>query len=198
LLAEDLLDALDRVAVVVKKRTDAAQKIDILRPVIAPPAAALQRADLAEFALPESEDVLRHIQLGCDLADGPESIWRFLYRQTKPLLTFLNPISEADMLRQGPCSRAFAHSAAAALPLKALLMRSLSTWLGRNTRTRRGLIGTSSPVLGLRPIRPPFCRTEKEPNEESFTVSPFDRLFEISFSTDSTSSADSLRESPTS
>ena len=36
------------------------------------------------------------------------------------------------------------------------LMRSFMILLGRNTNTRRGVIGTSSPVLGLRPIRCPF------------------------------------------
>src|SRR4029077_16662354 len=37
------------------------------------------------------------------------------------------------------------------------------TWLGRNTRTRRGRIGTSMPVFGFRPTRRPFCLTEKVP-----------------------------------
>ena len=69
--------------------------------------------------------------------------------------------------------------------------------LGRNTRTRRGVIGTSSPVLGLRPIRSPFWRMPKEPNEDSLTDSPRARLAEISPSTSSTSSWLSLRGSPT-
>jgi hypothetical protein len=43
------------------------------------------------------------------------------------------------------------------------------------TTTRRGDIGTSMPVLGLRPRRPPFLRTVNDPNEVSFTVSPFSR-----------------------
>ena len=42
--------------------------------------------------------------------------------------------------------------------------------LGRNTSTRRGVIGTSWPVLGLRPTRWPFWRMPKEPNEDSLTV----------------------------
>ena len=33
-------------------------------------------------------------------------------------------------------------------------------------------MGTSSPVFGFRPIRSPFWRTEKLPNEEIFNVSP--------------------------
>src|SRR5258708_34247147 len=51
-------------------------------------------------------------------------------------------------------------------------MTALRTWLGRNTRTRRGAIGPSSPVLGLRPMRWLLRRTAKVPKDESFTVSP--------------------------
>jgi len=52
------------------------------------------------------------------------------------------------------------------------LMRCLRIVEGLNTTTRRGEIGTSSPVLGLRPDLWPFLRTTNEPNDESFTVSP--------------------------
>ena len=37
---------------------------------------------------------------------------------------------------------------------------------GLNTITRRGVIGTSTPVFGLRPIRSPLERTTKDPKEE--------------------------------
>ena len=40
----------------------------------------------------------------------------------------------------------------------------------RNTSTRRGMIGTSWPVFGLRPTRWPFWRTAKVPNEEILTA----------------------------
>ena len=69
--------------------------------------------------------------------------------------------------------------------------------LGRNTSTRRGVMGTSWPVLGLRPTRSPFLRMPKEPKEESFTDRPDARLAEISCRMSSTSSWDSLRGSPT-
>ena len=49
-------------------------------------------------------------------------------------------------------------------------MRFFSTCEARKTRTLRGRIGTSSPVLGLRPIRSPFSRTEKLPKDDSFTI----------------------------
>src|SRR5438477_11583859 len=82
-------------------------------------------------------------------------------------------------------------------PYESALIRCLRMAEGLNTITRRGEIGTSLPVLGLRPTRWPFLRTTKEPNEESFTVSPRSRQSVISFSTISTSVADSVRETPT-
>ena len=68
---------------------------------------------------------------------------------------------------------------------------------GLNTITRRGEIGTSVPVFGLRPIRWPFLRTMNEPNDDSFTVSPFSRQSVISFSTSSTNADNSVRDRPT-
>ena len=69
-------------------------------------------------------------------------------------------------------------------------MRCLSIADGLNTITRRGEIGTSFPVLGLRPILWPFLRTTNDPKEESFTVSPRSRQSVISLSTSSTSVAE--------
>src|SRR5215203_5018644 len=77
------------------------------------------------------------------------------------------------------------------------LMRCLRIAEGLNTITRRGEIGTSLPVFGLRPIRWPFLRTTNEPNDESFTVSPRSKQSVISFKTNSTSEDDSVRERPT-
>src|SRR5215510_9555174 len=78
-----------------------------------------------------------------------------------------------------------------------LLIRCLRIAEGLKTMTRRGEIGTSLPVLGLRPIRWPFLRTTKEPKDESFTVSPRSRQSVISLSTSSTSAEDSVRDRPT-
>src|SRR5579863_2469197 len=78
------------------------------------------------------------------------------------------------------------------------LIWSLSTWEARKTKTRRGWIGTSVPVLGLRPTRLPFLRTVKLPNDEILTISLRASALAISFRTVSTSMADSLRERPTS
>ena len=76
-------------------------------------------------------------------------------------------------------------------------MRALSTWEERKDSTRRGRIGTSTPVLGLRPTRWPFCRTRKVPKAEIFTDSPAASAAEMRDSTVSSSAADSLRDSPT-
>jgi len=67
---------------------------------------------------------------------------------------------------------------------------------GLNTITLRRGIGTSLPVFGFLPIRGPFVRTTKDPNEESFTVSPCSRLSVISSSTIPTNAADSDRDKP--
>src|SRR5262245_1190252 len=68
-LAQDALDAADRVALAVKQMMDAAQKIHVVGPVIAAAAAALHRPDLWKTALPESQHVLRNAKVVGDLAD---------------------------------------------------------------------------------------------------------------------------------
>src|SRR6202011_880377 len=83
------------------------------------------------------------------------------------------------------------------LPVLWPLIRCFRMADGLNTITRRGEIGTSVPVLGLRPIRWPFLRTMNEPNDDSFTVSPFSRQSVISFRTSSTKADDSVRDKPT-
>ena len=70
------LHALDGVAVLVEQRADAAQEIDVLRPVVTPAAAALERANLAELAFPEPQHVLRHVELGRNLADRAKRLRR--------------------------------------------------------------------------------------------------------------------------
>src|SRR5260370_25112004 len=77
------------------------------------------------------------------------------------------------------------------------LMLCLRIADGLNTITLRGEIGTSLPVLGLRPILWRFLRTTKAPKEESFTFSPHSKQSVISFRTSSTSAADSMRDNPT-
>src|SRR6266566_9152439 len=72
------------------------------------------------------------------------------------------------------------------------LMRCLRIAEGLKTITRREVMDTSLPVLGLRPILWPFLRTTKEPKEDSFTVSPRSRQSVISVSTNSTRVSDSV------
>ncbi|EAQ06490.1 hypothetical protein SKA53_05363 [Yoonia vestfoldensis SKA53] len=69
---------------------------------------------------------------------------------------------------------------------------------GRKVSTRRGWIGTSSPVLGLRPTRAALSRTAKVPKDEILTVSPATSESDTCVSTLSTRSALSLRDRPTS
>src|SRR5689334_17332472 len=78
-----------------------------------------------------------------------------------------------------------------------LLILDFNTLLGLNTSTCLGRIGTSSPVLGLRPMRWFLERTWKEPNELSLTFWPLTKASPMSARKRSTSSADSVRDRPT-
>ena len=77
------------------------------------------------------------------------------------------------------------------------LMRSFMILLALKTITRRGVIGTVSPVLGFLPTRSDFWRSPKEPKDESLINSPRSRAWTICFRTSSTSSAASFRGKPT-
>src|SRR5580693_6222585 len=103
-------------------------------------------------------------------------------------------------MRQAPCPRPNLHQPrdySLSPPSESELIRCLRIADGLNTMTRRGEIGTSLPVLGLRPMRWPFLRTTNEPNDDNFTVSPRSRQSVISLSTSSTSADDSVRDRPT-
>src|SRR5712692_2996450 len=174
LFTQDLLHAPDRIALAVEQMPNAAQEIDVVVAIVAPAAAAFQRLDLSEAGFPEAQDVLRQVEVIGDLTDGTERVWSFFHVRSRP---------------PAPAQRF--------LPWPTPLIRLFMMFDGLNTMTRRGSIGTSSPVFGLRPTRRPLLRTMNEPNEESFTFSPRARQSEISCKTNSTSAADSVRESPT-
>src|SRR3954452_25486597 len=57
---------------------NAAQHADIVGTVVPPPATALHRLDFAESAFPESQHVLRDLELGRHFADGAERVRRFV------------------------------------------------------------------------------------------------------------------------
>src|SRR3954447_2503198 len=183
---QQLLGAADRVALLVEEGADLAQQLDVLGPVVAPAAAALERANLGELALPEAQDVLRDVEPVRDLADGAEGRLRLL----RPRLVLVG----LDRSGRLPGGERGTHEASPFAPL----IRSFSTWDALKTSTLRGKIGTSWPVFGFRPTRCPFWRTAKVPNEEIFTVPSRSSETEISSRIASTRSADSLRERPTS
>ena len=135
------LHAFDGVAIVVQQSADPAQKVDILRPIVAPAAAPLERTHLAELAFPEPQNVLRHIQFGRDFAD-----------RAKCLRRLLNP-PFGGLNRNGhvltPTLPRYPLAASPGAPL----IRDFRTFDARKTRTRRGRIGTSCPVFGFRPTR---------------------------------------------
>ena len=69
---QHLLHALDGETVAVEQRADTLEKIDILGPVITPPAGALHGLDLDKTAFPEAQHMLGHVKLDRDFTDGAE------------------------------------------------------------------------------------------------------------------------------
>ena len=136
-------------------------QINVVGTIVSAPAASLERLDLGEAGLPEPQHVLRQFEILGNLADRPKGVRALVH----------------DGSRQ-----AYLSSSATCSPL----IRAFRTFEGLNTMTRRGSIGTSIPVFGLRPMRCPLSRTTKDPNEDSLTVSPRARQSQISARTDST------------
>jgi hypothetical protein len=64
--------------------SDALQKLDIMRTVITPSAAALQRLYLSEAGFPETQDVLRQVKVFPDFAYGAECIRAFVHATQIP------------------------------------------------------------------------------------------------------------------
>src|SRR5262245_26958053 len=122
--------------------TYATQQIDVVRTIIAPTAAALHWLDFMKAAFPKAQHVLRQIEFVRHLTDGAKCIWRLVV-QSDPLPGF-----DTNAVTRNAVT-AYADSA------PPLLIRCFRIADGLNTITRRGEIGTSLPVLGLRPIRWP-------------------------------------------
>ena len=147
----------------------------IVGPIVAPATAALQRLNLRELGLPEPQDVLRYVQLVGDLADRAEGVGSLLPAGHAP-----GPASSVSGRGQDPSSPPNSSSRRIVQPRSSPnkptgsavpFTWAFSTWLARNTSTRRGRIGTSTPVLGLRPIRSPFC-----PDGKRAEATDLDRL----------------------
>jgi hypothetical protein len=66
-LLEQFLDALDRVALIIKQRANSLEQFDVVRPIVAAAAAALHRFDLGEAGFPEPQDMLWKIEIIGDL-----------------------------------------------------------------------------------------------------------------------------------
>src|SRR6185437_9785174 len=71
------LYALDGVALIVEALPDAAKQHDVVGPVVAPSAGALQRFHLRKPRFPEAQHMLRHFKLLRDLADRAEGFGGF-------------------------------------------------------------------------------------------------------------------------
>src|SRR5262245_3132643 len=197
LLPQNALNAPDGIALAIEQMAYAAQQIDILRPIETPASAPLHGPDFVEATFPEPQHVLWNCEFCGDFADGAERV-RGLVHAVLPNRTRAGLPSQPRprnctwsmmTLRLRYLSSAGCSGSA--------LIRCFRMAEGLNTITRRGEIGTSLPVLGLRPILCPLLRTTNEPNEDSLTVSPRSRQSVISLSTSSTRLADSVRDNPT-
>src|SRR3984893_16785963 len=89
-LFENALHPADGVTLAVQKTADAPEQVDIVRAVVAPAAAPLHRLDLGAPGLPEPQHVLGDVEVGGDLADGPERIRRLVQMPAPVLVARLN------------------------------------------------------------------------------------------------------------
>src|SRR5262249_23454340 len=152
-----LLHASDRIALRLQQAPDAAQQLKVRRPVVAASAAPLHRLKLGKLRLPKTQHVLLDAQFLRHFADVAKCL-HCLWQATTPIdckCLNLRSYYSAALRRPSPS-----------------LMRSFMMLLGRKTSTRRGVIGTSWPVLGFRPTRSPFWRMLNDPKDDSLTASP--------------------------
>src|SRR5262249_13093435 len=87
LLAQDALHAANCVSLPVQKMAYAAQKVDVVRSIVAAAAAALHRLDFVKAAFPKAQHVLRQIEFIRHLTDRTESVRRLVV-QSGALLGF--------------------------------------------------------------------------------------------------------------
>ena len=78
-LPEQLLDPAYRVSLLIQELSDLPQQLNVLRPIITAAASAFQRFDLTETGFPETEDMLRQVEVIGDLANGTEGVRPFLH-----------------------------------------------------------------------------------------------------------------------
>src|SRR5262249_18841094 len=77
-LFQDPLHAADSVTLAIQQAANALEQVDVVGPVVTPPAASLHRLDLGEPRLPETQYVLGNVELFSDFADGAERIRRLV------------------------------------------------------------------------------------------------------------------------
>ncbi|CUX23696.1 hypothetical protein AGR3A_Cc270017 [Agrobacterium tomkonis CFBP 6623] len=84
---QQLLHALDGVTMVIKKVTNAFEEIDIIRTVITAAPAPFHRLDLRKACFPETQHVLRQVQLIRHFTDRPKRVGAFVQIST-PIRTW--------------------------------------------------------------------------------------------------------------
>jgi hypothetical protein len=61
---------------------DALDQFHVVRPVVAASAAAFHRLDLGEARFPETQHMLRQVEIFRHLADCPERVWTLIHAAT--------------------------------------------------------------------------------------------------------------------
>src|SRR5579875_2151726 len=146
LFAQDALHAANGIAFAVEQMADAAQKLDVVGTIVAATAPALHRLDLTKPRLPETQHMLRQVEFLRRLADGTKRIRRLVVQGDTPAAA--NGTRDVDERYGLAAARQVVDER-----LSPPLIRCLRIADGLNTMTRRGEMGTSLPVLGLRPMR---------------------------------------------
>src|SRR6185369_2467316 len=129
-LRKQLLNALDRIALTIEELIDTGYQRYVIGSVIAPIAGTLQRPKLRKARFPIAQDVLGNAELIGNFADCSQRAFCLYGR--------IGHVRSISYL--------------------ALAIVSRRSCDARKVRTRLGAIGTSIPVLGLRPTRWPLSR----------------------------------------
>src|SRR5579883_1762375 len=122
--------------------------------------------------------MLGQIELFRNLTDGAKRVDAFVHLQIAHVRT-----RSAASFCKGPGADDHSSSSAGASKPLIFAFRILE---GLKIKTLRGVIGTSTPVLGLRPMRSDFSRTRNRPKDDTLTGCPAESAMAISSRTDST------------
>src|SRR5690606_27564451 len=127
LLLVQPLHALDGQPLVVQQPPHRLQQDDVLRPVEASPARALQRRDEAELRLPEAQHVLGGADLLGRLGNGPEGVGALGHGQAGTMASWTRPFMICEA-RKLITRRGWIAAGSPVLGLRPMRARFSRTW----------------------------------------------------------------------